>query len=373
MDPDPTKLYTTVGIKSFGNGLFRYLPTVGTELSKVKFFRLPSRCLLASNIQAWEGALAVASAVDATECIASTRFLPYVAIARVDLDFVLAYFMSSRGREALSAASPATAVRNKTLSRALFEATQIPLPPIEEQRRIAARLSEVDVVHAHVRNAPRGSSAAVEASMEQYLMSLQDAGWAKASIREVADVNPGRTRLSDDLPVLFVPMAAVDEREGRIARAEPRRVAEVAKGYKQFLRGDVIFARITPCMQNGKTAVFNPTEAYTAGYGSTEFHVLRPTHVSAEWLFCWLRRETFRTQAMTAFTGTAGQQRVPATFVEQAPILVPPNPRAESEACAHLQKLAALSLRLERAESVRRTVLDAIRPAVLNEVFSGRM
>lgn len=375
LDPNPTHPYTTVGIKSFGKGLFRYPEVAGAELSKTRFFRLPGACLLASNIQAWEGALAVVTQADADECIASSRFLPYVPLEpnSLDLDFVLAYFMSARGREALRAASPGTAVRNKTLSRKLFEATSIPLPPLDEQRRIASRLGGVaqlvNEIGAHSDSAV--VSAALDGATERYIDSLRKCGWHEVAIDQVAEVNPRRAKLDADASVAFVPMAAVDDRTGTIAAAERRTAATVSNGYTQFLAGDVIFARITPCMQNGKCAVFDPSDDVAAGYGSTEFHVLRPREVSAQWLHLWLRRPRFRADATASFTGTAGQQRVPDRFLRSAPILLPPDLRAEREAVSRLSRIADLAEEMRAATERRGALAKAVLPAMLNEVFSG--
>ena len=122
-------------------------------------------------------------------------------------------------------------------------------------------------------------------------------------------VNPRRHEApySPDLPVSFVPMAAVDERWGEVAHREDRPYAEVAKGYTSFQDGDVLFAKITPCMENGKVAIARDL-TNGLGFGSTEFFVLRPgTSVLGEYLFFFLRRQGFREQAKRHFTGTAGQ------------------------------------------------------------------
>ena len=142
---------------------------------------------------------------------------------------------------------------------------------------------------------------------------------------EVCKVNPRamKSRDSDDMLVSFVPMAAVDEQLGAITVCEDRPIAEVSKGYTPFEDGDVLFAKITPCMENGKTAlVRNLTNG--VGRGSTEFHVLRPgNHVLGEYVYHFVRQVRFRDEAKRNFTGTAGQQRVPKSFVENAPIPLP--------------------------------------------------
>lgn len=149
---------------------------------------------------------------------------------------------------------------------------------------------------------------------------------AKVPLGEVCTVNPRavRTRYPDDMPVSFVPMAAVDERLGAITAKQERPIGEVSKGFTSFQEGDVLFAKITPCMENGKVAVArNLTNGI--GRGSTEFHVLRPDgRVLTEYLYHFVRQARFREVAKRNFTGTAGQQRVPKSFMKNTLIPLPP-------------------------------------------------
>jgi hypothetical protein len=134
--------------------------------------------------------------------------------------------------------------------------------------------------------------------------------------RRIEELNPrSRTPLEAGTPVSFVPMSAVDEVFGEIVGAEDRPIEEVSRGYTPFTDGDVLFAKITPCMQNGKAAVARNLRN-GVGFGSTEFHVLRPKPLElSEWLFHFVRCESFRKGAAANLTGTAGQQRVPAEFL----------------------------------------------------------
>lgn len=144
---------------------------------------------------------------------------------------------------------------------------------------------------------------------------------------DVCEINPKLPRdhhLGDTSQVSFVPMAAVDEVSGTIRDRQVRRFANVRKGYTYFRDGDVLFAKITPCMENGKAAIARGLIG-GVGFGSTEFHVLRAKEpVLPEWLYYFVRREPFRQAARRNFTGTGGQQRVPASFLANAEIPVPP-------------------------------------------------
>ena len=153
--------------------------------------------------------------------------------------------------------------------------------------------------------------------------------WPLKPIGEICEVNPRLQRghsVAADQIVSFVPMAAVDEVSGTIQARHTRPYAEVKKGYTHFKDGDVLFAKITPCMENGKAAIASEL-AGGLGFGSTEFHVLRAKDgVLPEWLFYFIRQPAFRSEAKRNFTGTAGQQRVPTTFLASATLPVPPLP-----------------------------------------------
>ena len=147
-----------------------------------------------------------------------------------------------------------------------------------------------------------------------------------ARLGDICEINPRLPRdhgLKDNSEVSFVPMAAVTEVSGTIESATVRRYAEVKKGYTSFADGDVLFAKITPCMENGKAALACGLTG-GRGFGSTEFHVLRAREsVLPEWIYYFVRREPFRREAKRNFTGTAGQQRVPASFLQDTLVPVP--------------------------------------------------
>ena len=179
-------------------------------------------------------------------------------------------------------------------------------------------------------------------------------------------VNPRRreARGSGDLPVSFVPMAAVDERWGEITRLEDRPLKEVARGYSSFQTGDVLFAKITPCMENGKVAVARDL-TNGIGRGSTEFYVLRPGDVLlGDYLFFYLRQPSFREQAKRHFTGTAGQQRVPKSFMENALIPLP--------SLKQQRRIVAIVNRAAKIEEMRAQAEERLRefvPALFVRMF----
>lgn len=186
------------------------------------------------------------------------------------------------------------------------------------------------------------------------------AGWQLLPLGAVAQINPRRppslSSLPGDTPVTFVPMAAVNEFSGAIEAPEVRPFAEVRSGFTWFRENDVIFAKITPCMQNGKSAVARNLHS-GVGFGSTEFHVLRPSSlVLPEWVWYFVRDASFRDEAKQNFKGTAGQQRVPAEWLAGKKVPVPPL----EEQC---RIVARIREAMSRVDEVRRIRTQAGREA----------
>jgi len=142
-------------------------------------------------------------------------------------------------------------------------------------------------------------------------------------LKDICTINPKSPGFQDELTVSFVPMPKVGE-NGEFDPSEIKTYQEVKKGFTYFQNGDVLFAKITPCMENGKGAIAQSLEN-SVGFGSTEFHVLRPfpKYVTSKWLFYLLSWETFRNEAEKSMTGSAGQKRVPKSFLEEYDVDLP--------------------------------------------------
>ncbi len=166
-----------------------------------------------------------------------------------------------------------------------------------------------------------------------------------AHLSEVAEINPRLPKAlknSCNGEVCFLPMEAVSE-SGTVVYQERRRINEVLKGYTHFRRGDLIIAKITPCMENGKAAFLDKLET-DIGFGSTEFHVVRPSErIDGRFLFYLLWNPYFRHIAEKRMTGSAGQKRVPASFLKELEVPIPP--------IEEQRRIAAI---LDKADAVRR-------------------
>ena len=152
-----------------------------------------------------------------------------------------------------------------------------------------------------------------------------------AKLGEVCLINPKSCTLRDDTEVSFIPMTKVGE-HGEFDASEIKNYSEVKKGFTNFQNGDILFAKITPCMENGKGAIANNMKN-GIGFGSTEFHVLRPDtdKITSEWLYYLTTWKTFRKEAERNMTGSAGQKRVPKTFLENYVVSLPDIDTQKSE------------------------------------------
>jgi type I restriction enzyme S subunit len=166
-------------------------------------------------------------------------------------------------------------------------------------------------------------------------------------------------------------MSAVDEKKGVITKPKIVQYAEVARGYTYFEENDVLFAKITPCMENGKHAIArNLIDGI--GFGSTEFHVLRPKKdIIPEWIWYFVRQKQFLQEAATHFTGAVGQQRLPESFLANYLLPIPPL----SEQKRIVERIEELMQEVDKARKACEQQLAAVKAlpsAYLREVFESK-
>ena len=205
-------------------------------------------------------------------------------------------------------------------------------------------------------------------------MDLPD-GWIWTRLGDIAQINlrdPEIRNLSDDFLATFLPMASIDAEKGIVAEYEVRPLSQVRKGFTPFSEGDVLFAKITPSMENGKAAIAYDLEN-GRGFGSTEFHVLSPRKgILSEWLFYFIHRKKFRSDGKANFAGTAGQLRVPADFIRDYPIPLAPLPE-QHRIVARIEELFSHLDAGVQALQKAKAQLQRYRQAVLKAAVEGRL
>ena len=167
----------------------------------------------------------------------------------------------------------------------------------------------------------------------------------KVRIGEVATLRPKLPLGAGEnasAPVAFTAMADIGE-DGRVQNIQERKLEEVKKGFTYFSKGDVLLAKITPCMENGKAAYINELP-HDHGFGSTEFHVNRPgDQIDGKYLFYAIWNAEFRAIAKNNMKGAVGQKRLPASYIEDHEVSLPPLPEQK--------RIAAI---LDKADAIRR-------------------
>lgn len=142
--PKPDELYREIGIRSHAKGIFHKEPVTGKSLGNKSVFWIEPDCFVVNIVFAWEQAIAKTTEAE-VGMIASHRFPMYKPKESVlDLDYLLYFFKSAKGKNLLELASPGGAGRNKTLGQSEFLKLKIPVPPIEEQMKIVRLLNAAD-------------------------------------------------------------------------------------------------------------------------------------------------------------------------------------------------------------------------------------
>lgn len=145
-------------------------------------------------------------------------------------------------------------------------------------------------------------------------------------LSSIVDIDPTIrfTGLADDTPISFIPMECIDDTFGEVKEQRETIIAQT-KRYTKFEENDLLWAKITPCMQNGKSAIArNLTNG--VGCGSTEYYVIRPKtdDLIIDYVYLLLRHHAVLKAAQNSFGGSAGQQRVSSQYMKSIVIPHPP-------------------------------------------------
>ena len=251
----------------------------------------------------------------------------------------------------------------KVLGRFVFK-----LPPRSTQRRIASVLSAYgDLIENNLRRIALLEEAARLLYREWFVhfrfpghehVKVIDGvpeGWGRLPASEAFQINP-RTPRNDGSTIAYLPMASLPEGGMVIDTGELERREKSTS--VRFRNGDTLFARITPCLENGKTGFVHILGADEVACGSTEFIVLRGRHVSDCFVYLTARQPDFRENAIKSMIGSSGRQRVQPSCFDRYLVPVPPDLIAElfGEAVApmfeQINRLDRQSQRLAQARDL---------------------
>jgi type I restriction enzyme, S subunit len=212
------------------------------------------------------------------------------------------------------------------INKSDFSDIDVKICDLDTQRLIVQKLDSIkNVVDIKKKQITELDNLIKSQFVDMFITNRNDS-WRLKKLKEVCIFNPKKLEISnvpDDFKVSFIPMTAVTE-NGEIDTSDIRDYKEVNRGFTYFRENDVLFAKITPCMENGKGAVAINLKN-KIGFGSTEFHVVRPKEtMNSRWLYTLFSLSFFRNEAEKNMTGSAGQKRVPIKFIENYEIFVPP-------------------------------------------------
>ncbi|EOL9150967.1 restriction endonuclease subunit S [Escherichia coli] len=221
----------------------------------------------------------------------------------------------------------------------------ISVPSLEEQTRIANFLDKktalideaISIKEKQINLLKEHKQIIIQQAVTQGLdpnVPMKDSGvdwigdipehWGVVPLKRLAVLSPSvkvSNRKSKEL-VTFLAMEKVST-DGFIDQDTLMPICDVSQGFTVFNRGDVIVAKITPCFENGKSAWLNNLQT-EFGYGSTEFHVLRcGQRIIGSFLYLIVSSPLFLNAGEAMMTGSAGQKRVPSSFIQNFPTAIP--------------------------------------------------
>jgi type I restriction enzyme S subunit len=373
---EPDAEYEEIGVRSFGRGIFHKEPVSGIELGSKRVFRIEPRDLVLSNVFAWEGAIAVASEPEKGR-IGSHRFMTFTPVGdRIDASWARWWFLSERGLELIGQASPGSAGRNRTLAIERFEALEIPLPPIEEQRRVAASLDRLANEAARLREARQLTTRHLEALTASRMSEIfAETNTAVLPIEALAEVRGGIQKSSDRAPgahpVRYLTVAHV----GRdVIRFDDPRYFEVPPHEveaRQLLPGDVLVIEGNGSgSEIGRAALFRGADESFVHQN----HVIRvrPRQdlVEPDYLNTFLNSPPGRTAVQEQARTSSGLLSLSVGRIKKilVPLPAPQEQLARVTAARHLQEQHT---QIREVASRSDDLVRALVPAALNEAFAG--
>ena len=269
--------------------------------------------------------------------------------------YALAYGVGFKNIEALASGTSGQI----ELSVSAIENIKIPLPPMDVQKKIVEECEKIDKAVAEDNEQIRN----IEVTISKMMLEVE--GDAQKIQKLCSAINPTKSdvnSLEKSMLVSFVEMSSVSN-DGYIEQTVDKPLADVRKSsYTYFAEGDIIIAKITPCMENGNCALATGLKN-GIGFGSSEFHVFRANAklINNVYLFAYLNRKEIRSKAAEVMTGSSGHRRVPISFYEDLEIPVPSMDKQMliAEKYKGLMKdIESLKQQIANASSRKQAILD---------------
>ena len=298
----------------------------------------------------------------ATPASGSTEFIVVRGIEGKSLSEFAYYLLRTTDlRSHLIANMNGSSGRQRVQSDALRNYV-VDLPSLEEQQRIAGVLGALDdKIESNLRTISLSESLILGHFSQLFNSGHVSAGTALSDLMEV---NPRYSLKRESLAI----KVSMQDIPSDFPVINTHAVMPVGAG-SRFSNGDVLFARISPCLENGKTAIVDFLSSSEVGFGSTEFIVLSPRgEISTTWIYALARDPNFRETCRQAMSGSSGRQRLSADFFSRYTIATPKESDLVAFNEATIPLLTFMGAR--RDENQR---LAPLRDALLPELMSGRM
>ena len=265
-------------------------------------------------------------AINKVECAFNQQINAVIPDIKKCLPVYLAYAIQYKQAELQNIANSSVV---PILNKSQFSNVEVTVPTLTQQHEVIDELEKIsELIALRKQQLAKLDELVKSRFIELFgVPGAKSDQWPRMSLGDCCILNPKKnldTRLVPELNVSFVPMSAVSE-DGDMEVSETRKYEDVKTGFTYFADNDILFAKITPCMENGKGAIARKL-INGIGFGSTEFHVLRPIQNKSNpyWLYVMTALESFRTSAKANMTGSAGQKRVPASYLEAYQVSLPP-------------------------------------------------
>ncbi|UKB82609.1 restriction endonuclease subunit S [Chryseobacterium sp. MEBOG06] len=364
--------YKILGVRSYGFGAYVNRKVKGKSLKMKVYQQVKSNHLYWCKVDTKNGAFGIITEEISDGVASSNMTLAELDLSVINPDFLQIFFKSKKFNEYMDSFVTGTTNRKYIRPSQIFEDIKIPLPPLNDEdakiKSISNEITQKKLVDSYFKKIEEAEIAKINAQdtekkIEEYLFEelgineinhrdsnyglsfirfknltkwsvndiskkalLNSSIYPNKKLKDVVEINPTTSFLKFDTETetAFIPMVNISDIEGKVIKYNKGYVGK-SKGYTKFIDGDLLWARITPCMENGKSAIVN-NMPNNIGYGSTEYHIIRSNDETfLEYIHFLLRLNLVLQDAKLHFTGSAGQQRVPKSYLENLEIPIPPS------------------------------------------------